>query len=384
MTPRVTVSPQLLQWACKRSQVDPNKLRKRFPKYPEWESGTLKPTHKQLKDFANFTHVPIWTLFLSKPPEEDMPIRDLRTMNDQVIEHPSSNLLDTIYLCLQRQAWYHDLIVREGGEAIPFVGSATINSDVYAVAAEIRDRLDFNEEIRNKLTTWSDALRYLVDQAEDSGILVMNSGIVGNNTQRKLDPNEFRGFALADNLAPLIFINGVDPKAAQIFTLSHELAHIWLGNSSLSNAPPNLLPSDNTERWCNHVAAELLVPKESLRYNYQHHSQVPENISNLSRHYKVSALVILRRLLDIGLLQRTEFMEHYRTEISRNAPRKKGSAGGDFHATLKTRVGKRFGSALVASTFSGDTSFTDAFHYLGINKTSTLKTFGKNLGMRTE
>jgi len=359
-------------------------LHKRFPKYPEWEKGTLKPTHKQLKDLANFTHVPIWTLFLSEPPEEEMPIRDLRTMNDRAIEHPSSNLLDTIYLCIQRQTWYHDLIVREGGETIPFVGSATINNDIYTIASEIRDRLDFNEETRSKLTSWSASLRYLVDQSDNNGVLIMNSGIVGNNTQRKLDPDEFRGFALADDYAPLVFINGTDTKAAQIFTLAHELAHIWLGNSSLSNAPPSLLPSDKTERWCNHVAAELLVPKESLKHNYQRNSPIPNNISNLSRHYKVSTLVILRRLLDIGILQRTEFVEYYRTEMSRSTPRKKGSTGGDFHATLKTRVGKRFASALVASTFSGKTSFTDAFHYLGINKTSTLKTFGKSLGVKTE
>lgn len=384
MTPRVTVSPLLLQWACKRSQVDQEKLHKRFPKYLKWESGTLKPTHKQLKDFANFTHVPIWTLFLSKPPVEEIPIRDLRTMNDQDIENPSSNLLDTIYLCLQRQAWYHDLLQREGAETISFVGSTSTNSDVHAIASEIRARLEFNEEFRSKLTSWSDALRYLVDQAENNGILVMISGIVGSNTQRKLNPDEFRGFALADHYAPLVFINGADTKAAQIFTLAHELAHICLGNSSLSNVTPHSSPSNTTERWCNHVAAELLVPKESLKYYYQPNSPIPKNISNLSRHYKVSTLVILRRLFDIGKLQRTEFTEHYQIEMRRNSPKKNVSTGGNFHATLKTRVGKRFGSALVASTFSGETSFTDAFHYLGINKTSTLKAFGKNLGVRTD
>jgi len=381
MTPRVTVRPQLLQWACRRSQVDPENLHKRFPNYPKWESGTLKPTHKQLKDLANFTHVPIWTLFLSKPPEEEIPIHDLRTMNDQAIKHPSSNLFDTIYLCLQRQAWYHDLIISEGVEMIPFVGSTTINSDVSAIASQIRDRLDFKEETRSKLTTWSAAFRYLVEQADNNGILIMNSGIVGSNTQRKLDPNEFRGFALANDYAPLVFINGADTTAAQIFTLAHELAHIWLGNSSLSNAPPNLLPTNEIERWCNHVAAELLVPNKLMKHNYDHNSPMPENIANLSRHYKVSTVVTLRRLLDIGILPRAKFMEYYRTEMSRSIPKKKRSTGGDFHTTLKTRVGKRFGSALVASTFSGDTSFTDAFHYLGINKTSTLKTFGKRLGI---
>ena len=379
MTPRVKVKPELLRWASKRSQVDLGKLCKRFPKYTEWERGTIKPTHKQLEDFANFTHVPIWTLFLSEPLEEKMPISDLRTMADLEVTQPSSNLLDTIYRCLQRQDWYRSFALTEGEKPLSFVGSATIRSDIEATANEIRAKLDFNEEERSKLSNWSHALRYLADQAESIGILVMISGIVGSNTKRKLDPKEFRGFALADDLAPLIFINGTDTKAAQIFTLAHEVAHIWLGESSLSNVAPNSFPTHATEKWCNQVAAEMLVPIQSLRDTFRENSLTLDELLQLARNYKVSTLVILRRLLHVGVLRRSEFRELYRSELDRIAPIRQGRGGGNFHATLKTRVGRRFGSALVASTLSGKTSFTDAFHYLGIRKTSTLNAFAESL-----
>ena len=378
MTPRVRVKSALLQWACKRAQVDPEELRKRFAKYDDWESGTLKPTLRQLEDFARFTNVPIWTLFLSKPLEEEMPISDLRTMDNQEVLKPSANLLDTIYLCQQRQDWYQTFALAEGEEPLSFVGSATVESDVEATAKKIQTTLGFGVEERRGLQNWTYALRYVVDQADDVGLLVMISGVVRNNPHRKLDPQEFRGFALADDLAPLIFINGADFKAAQIFTLAHELAHIWLGESSLSNVTPDSFPSHITERWCNQVAAELLVPVASLRENFREDTDLSDELHRLARYYKVSMLVVLRRLLDIGVLQRNEFMEQYRHELGQLKP-KRGSGGGNFHATLKTRVGRRFGEALVDSTLAGQTLFTDAFHYLGIKKTSTLDAFAESL-----
>ncbi len=380
-SPRMKVRPELLQWACKRRQANPAELRKRFPKYDDWESGAKTPTYKQLEDFARFMHIPVGFLFFSEPLDEPIPVHDLRTMGDQKVLQPSDNLLDTIYMCQQRQNWYQTFAMLEGEEPLPFVGSSTVQSNVETTATEIRTILSFDIEERQELPNWTQALRYFANQADDLGILVMISGIVRNNTHRKLNPKEFRGFALSDKLAPLIFINGADAKAAQIFTIAHELAHIWLGESSLSNVAPNSFSSHVTERWCNQVAAEVLVPLVSLRQNFREDVTLSDELQRLVNYYKTSTLVVLRRLFEMEALQHSTFAEQYRYQLNQLKPRK-GSGGGNFHATLKTRVGQRFGTALVESTLSGDTSYTDALYYLGIKKISTLDAFAESLWER--
>ena len=377
-SPRMKVRPELLQWACRRRQADPAELRKRFPKYDDWESGNNHPTFRQLEAFAKFTQVPFLTLLFPEPREEKIPIQDLRTVRNRNVSQPSGNLLDTIYMCQQRQDWYQTFAMLEGEEPLPFVGSATLQSDVETTAKKIRATLGFDIEERQELPNWTQALRYFANQADDLGILVMISGVVRNNPHRKLNPEEFRGFALADKLAPLIFVNGADTKAAQIFTLAHELAHIWLGESSLSNVTPDSFSSHRIERWCNQVAAEVLVPITSLHESFQKDASLADELQRLARYYKTSTLVLLRRLFEMKALQRGTFAEQYQYQLSQLKPRK-GSGGGNFHATLKTRVGQRFGTALVESAFSGETAFTDALYYLGIKKISTLEAFAESL-----
>lgn len=377
---RVAILPQMLRWACERAGVDRADLEHKFPQFPAWETGAAQPTLRQLESFAKATYTPIGYLFLPEPPVEKIPIPDFRTPGNERIGHPSPDLLDTIYVCQQRQEWFRNYARTMGEKPLAFVGSARLQDDVVAAAARIRAALGFDLNQRRQTPTWTDALRHFIEQADGLGILVMCNGVVHNNNYRHLDPKEFRGFAMVDDLAPLVFVNGADTKAAQMFTLAHELAHIWLGQSAVSDSQPTILPNEQVERWCNQVAAELLVPLEAMRGEYNPQSALPEETARLARRFKVSTLVILRRILDVGGLNQQEFWEAYHAEVERlrAIPR---SSGGNFYLTQAARVSKRFAAALVTSTLEGQTRYNDAFRMLGFSKLSTFKELGRSLGV---
>ena len=375
---RVDVKPDMLHWALERAGMSTGDLLKKFPKIVQWAQGEIRPTLKQIEAFAKAVRVPVGYLFLPEPPEERIPIPDLRTMGGAPHRSPSPDLLDVVYLCQRRQAWYRDYARSVGEEARPFVGSVTINDSIEKTAQTMRQTLGFDVEARRRCLSWTEALKLFIEHAEDRGVLVMISGVVGTNNRRKLDPGEFRGFALVDDLAPLVFINGADTKAAQIFTLAHELAHVWLGESALSDAGPDSVPSHRIERWCNAVAAEFLVPLGELRETLQRKEPLSE-VQNLARQFKVSTLVILRRLLDARKISQEVFNEAYSRELDRLLERAKSSSGGDFYLTQEVRASRRFVRSLIISTLEGQTLYREAFQLLGIKKEQTFNEWKKRL-----
>ena len=378
---RVPVNPELLHWARARAGLEVEDLLGRFPKLQAWEARELEPTLNQLERFAKATRAPIGYFFLEEPPTENVPIPDFRTPGNVHIGHPSPDLLDMVHVCLQRQEWYRDFARRNREDPHAFVGSVTTSADAVNTAANIRSTLGLDIEERRRLPTWTEALRQFIAQAEDAGILVMCSGVVLSNNRRPLDPAEFRGFALSDNLAPLVFINGADTKAAQMFTLAHELAHIWLGQSAVSDTRPASFPDHEVERWCNNVAAELLVPLDALRSVEDLNTRDPlTEMSRLARHFKVSTLVILRRIHDAGWISRDALWQAYDDELTRlrSIPR---SDGGNFYFTQAVRLSRRFARALVVSTLGGETLYRDAFRMLGVKKLATFQELGRNLGV---
>lgn len=327
MTVRVDVEPELLQWAVERSgRADEELWTKSFPRsrYEAWVTRAARPTLTQLDEFAAKTHTPVGFLYLDEPPIEDMPITDFRTMNGEPTGVISVDLRETIYTCQARQDWYREHRLIEGEPPLEFVGSVTLEDDPAAVAALMVETLGWDAEARRQAGDQAGAVAALRDRAEAIGVLVVISGIVGSNTRRKLDPEEFRGFALADPLAALVFVNGADSKSAQMFTLAHELAHVWLGATGLSDIEIQANPAGNTpreldtERWCNRVAAELLKSKGS---------------------------------------------------------------GGNFYNTKPVQMSKRLAREFIASTLEGRTPYTDAFRLLNIKKQSTFDNLGEKLGV---
>ena len=378
MTLRVPVKPPLLRWACERSGHDVEAVAARIPQLPRWLNGEVSPTLKQLEAFARVTRTPVGYLFLAEPPVERLPIPDLRTMASARPKRPSADLLEMVYACQRRQAWYRDYAVEAGEPALPFVGSKRLADDAVVVAATIRHALAFDLEARARLPSWTDALRQFIEQAEAAGVMVMCSGVVMNDTSRVLDATEFRGFALADDYAPLVFINGTDTKAAQMFTLAHELAHVWLGQSAVSDGDAAHDPSHEVERWCDRVAAEVLVPLKVFKHEFRPTNPLDPEVARLARMFKVSTLVILRRVHDAGRLTRDAFWRAYGREVERlsSVPR---TSGGNFYLTEAARVSKRFARALITSTLEGHTLYRDAFHMLGLSKQATFDKLAQSL-----
>lgn len=386
-TMRINVRPEMLRWARERARVDSDEALLRFPKLSDWENETARPTFRQLEAYAYAMHAPIGYFFLPTPPDEKVPIPDFRTFANAQISRPSPDLLDTLYLCQQRQEWYREYARSQREDMLAFVGSATTADNVVEVAEQIRLALGFDITRRRQCRTWEEALRLFLAQTDAVGVLVMVNGVVGSNTHRVLDPGEFRGFALSDEYAPLVFINGADTKSAQMFTLAHELAHIWLGQTALSDAesaPPTREIARqyvSLESWCNAVAAELLVPMDVFREFYPRDGEDLETaMKRLAQIFKVSTLVVLRRMYDAGGLAQDAYWLAYRDEVARLSTITNGQ-GGDFYRTLGARVGKRFERAIVISTLEGQTLHRDALRMLGISKQSTFYELSRKLGL---
>lgn len=387
MSVRVEVHPNVLEWARARSGIAEEDWSRRFPRYERWVNGEVGPTLRQLEEFARKTHTPVGFLFLDEPPHEPVPIPDFRTVRDRPVrvgEVVSADLLDVVYTCQTRQEWYRDHQLLEGEAPLAFVGTATVDIPAIETAAKMRAVLGWNAEARARCPSWTQALTQLRESAEAAGVLVSISGIVGSDTHRKLEPEEFRGFALADDHAALVFVNGADSKAAQVFTLAHELAHLWLGETALSDLDPASLRDNTVERWCNQVAAELLVPMNEFRMLVEDDVDPRSQLQPLAGHFRVSTQVILGRFREAGRLTWSQYLLDLDLERERTAAIvvEQGSGGGNFYNTKPVQIGKRFARALVASTLEGQTSYTDAFRMLGVTKASTFDGLAEQLGVR--
>lgn len=384
MADRIKIAPELLTWAVNRANLTDEVLARRFPDFSSWVANDFGPTLKQLENFASATHAPFGTFFMNEPPTEALPIPDFRTPTNSHVGAPSADLLDTIYICQMRQEWYRSFAISRDYDRLPFVGAVEPRGSVEPAASEIRSALSFGLEGRSRVGTWEQSRLDLISAIEDIGVLVMVSGIVGNNTHRVLDPSEFRGFALSDEYAPVIFVNGADTQAAQIFTLIHELAHIWSGDSALSDVPVATSGANETELWCNAVAAEVLIPIQSLLAEFRGQA-TPEEISRLARFYKVSALVVIKRIFDAGRLDWDEFRFIYDEERARviaiTDEKRKSGGGGNYYYTQPRRLSPQFTRAVITDTLEGGTLHRDAYELLGTRKHETFVKLGEQVGV---
>ena len=376
---RAPVKPELLRWARERAGVAQADLSAKFRKLPEWESGDIQPTLKQLETFARAVHVPFGYLFLQEPPNESLPIADFRAAVDTARTKSSPDLIDTLFAMQRRQTWLREHFVENEAEPLTFAASASLADDPGGVGREMRRTLGLDEGWAAGVRSWQDAVNELRRMIERIGVMAVINGVVGNNTHRRLSVAEFRGFALTDRYAPLIFVNGADAKSAQMFTLAHELAHIWLGEGGLSGFE-NLLPGGTSvEDWCNQAAAEFLVPARELRERWMQVRRGRDPFEALGRSFKVSPVVAARRAMDLKLIERRTFLEFYEHYINREHRGGTTPSGGDFYNNQNARVGKLFATHVMGAAMAGEIGFREAYELTDL-RGGTFQVYASRLG----
>lgn len=200
---------------------------------------------------------------------------------------------------------------------------------------------------------------------------MLRSGVVRNNNTRPLSVSEFQGFAITDPIVPLIFINAKDFVNAKIFTLAHELAHIWLGVSGISNADENPAlnrPHLEVEDFCNRIAAEVLVPQDELRERWER-GRGFQQIDRLAGVFKVSSIVTLRRAFEVGMVSQDEFRAILPQTKRSQTPSKK-SDGGNFYNTEDARHSPKIMQAVYEDVRAGNTSYREGANLLDVKVTT--------------
>jgi Zn-dependent peptidase ImmA (M78 family) len=333
----------------------------KFPKIYQWLEEKDKPTFNQLADLAQLFDIPFGYFFLQEIPLKQYPIPHFRT-NNQKQFRPSKELIDTVDTLQERQQWAKDLLIDLRGEKLPFTNSITTKIPIETAVNEINLLLRLSGHWAKSIPRWSDALNLLINRTELSGIFVVLNGVVDNNTKRKLDTNEFRGFVLYDDFAPFVFLNNNDALSGKIFTLIHEIAHVLVGKSASFDLKQLQPASDDTEEYCDRVAAEFLVPRILLEKHVQKYGI---DYLSLARVFKVSQIVIARRLLDLSRITRHEFFTFYEDYINREK-KVDLSSGGNFYNTAPYRISKRFFSLIHNSVKQNKILYTDAFRLTGL------------------
>lgn len=377
MATEALINPAIVTWARIRAGLSENALAKKLnlsksDKVFDWEFGRAKPTFVQAQKIASVTNIPLGYLFLPTPPQEQLPIPDLRTVGNTKSHQASPEMMDILRQVRQKQEWYKDYLIQSDQKPLPFIGKFNIESSYLDIVNDIRSVLKVP---RPEKGSWEDYQSQLIQSAENARILVMRSGIVGANTHRKLQVREFRGFAISDPIAPVIFINSSDAPTARLFTLVHELAHLWIGCSGISDMEDS---HSKVEKLCNSVAGEFLVPKQEFLAAWSKDFSVDRNFLEISSMFHVSKLVVAKRALDHAKITAEQYWEFYNSELRKF--REKESSGGDFYNTTGAKNSRILSSAVIAETMSGRLLLRDAANLLSITP-DKIKTYARKLAL---
>jgi len=374
------VNPALISWALKRSTLSRKAVAERIEveesDLAAWEhSGGPHPPFVKAEALAKVLHVPFGFFYLPTPPTSDLPLPDFRGFDRSY--KPSADLLELLNDILIKQDWFREHEKESGTRALKFVGGFTIRNSVEEVAVSIRQHLGINPTLREAASNWSDYLSTLSKRAEAAGVLVMRSGVVGNSSHRQLETRELLGFAIADPIAPVVFVNSADYKTSQVFTLAHELAHIWVGQSAIAN--PSELDDDGhrnrTETFCNKVAAEVLVPTVEFDSAWRETKGPAEmRVQRMARRFWVSTYVTLRRAHELGKVNEEQYNAIRRHEAEHR--KREAGGGGDYYRNVLVRMSPRLADTVLTQVNRGKLELRDAAQLLCM-KVPTLVRFAE-------
>jgi Zn-dependent peptidase ImmA (M78 family) len=372
------INGKIISWALRRSGASLESVattKVSLDRLRLWESDEESPSEGQAEELADRLGIAYPMLYMATvPPDEPVKTPDLRTLDGHPVRKPSFGLLAVLDSCRARQNWYRDELIESGKEPLPFVARFSVQDSTQKIAADMRDAFQSDSIGAHG---YEELLKSLVTRAEELGILVMRSSIVGFATTRTLSVSDFRGFVLLDAFSPIIFVNDNDAKAAQVFTLAHELAHVWIGASGISDRDPEDKASSRNpiEAKCDAVAAEFLAPEEKLLSRWITSLNIDSNVANASRTFNVSSLVILRRAKDLNLITNTVFFakvheqyegyKRHERELREKEARKK-KKGGNFYNSFEIRNGRKFNAAVVGAVREQRTTYAEAGILFGI------------------
>lgn len=360
MADRVNIPQERYRWAIQRAGMTVDDYLHSHPNVAlsEWMTGKKAPTVKQLEAFAKSVNVPFGYLFLENAPKENVPFPVFRG-DAGLNNHFDLNVYDTVNAVQRRQDWLEDYLVENEIETCKFIGSITLQTPIGEAVRKLRDMLELDTCWAFGLATAEAGVNKITQALESAGVFVAYNGVVGNNTHRPLKVSECRGFALVSQVAPYVFVNSSDAPTAQLFTLIHETAHLMLGVSA-GHAEADTLSHDVTERYCDRVAAEFLVPAEELQTVWN------GDLKEVARKFQVSELVVARRVHDLCLMSDEEYHTFWMEYRNRPKYMRKAGNGGSFYRTSVKRVGRLFAIHVKNAVANRQLSYTEAYKLTGL------------------
>lgn len=327
------------------------------PNFLKFLTGEKQPSYQQLVKIAKQFDIPVGLLLLNKPVAEPTAKLKFRTINSEYLAKQSPELRDTILEMQDKQ----DFLKEEIDTSLDFVGKFSTKSNYFEVANYIKQKLGLGNFPYLKKGNYFKFLRSKVDQL---GVFVFLNGKVKDNSHRTLNVDEFRGFVLVDKEVPIIFINQRDSKNGQVFTLIHELVHLFIGESEILGTQSTERDYDKTEAFVNKVTAEILVPNSVFREMVDQQGQ---DLDLLAKYFRVSKFVVVRRLKDNHYISAKDYnrlVSELNLELTRYVQKK--SSGGNYHNNLNYRIDHNFFKYVEGALNNQKISYTDAFNLVGV------------------